>query len=261
MAEVKGYADTSYLDLLANLLQRAKTRTHELMALRPGSRVLDVGCGPGTDTILLAQLVGENGQVFGVDHDAKMIAAANARADKAGVIGWVEHRIADSSKLPFDDNYFDACRAERLFQHLHNPHPTFDEMVRVTKPGGRVVAMDTDYTSESTNSDELELERRYARFLADQSVNNGLAARQLPGWLRRHGLADIVIELYPIYYDNYALGRTAGNMDRIDQLVLQLGAFTKDELTHWHASLERADASGAYLTSANMVLAAGRKPG
>ena len=245
---------------LASLLQSAKTRTYELMRLRPGARVLDVGCGPGTDTIPLAQLVGENGQVIGVDHDAKMIAEANAWADKAGVIGWVEHRIADSSMLPFDDNYFDACRAERLFQHLRDPQPTLDEMERVTKPGGWVVVLDTDYASESTNSDEFELERKYARFLADHSVNNGLAARQLPGWLRRHGLVDIAIELFPIYYDNYALGRTAGNMDRIDQLALQLGAFTTDELTRWYASLERADAAGAYLTSANMVLAAGRKP-
>ena len=54
------------------------------MHLQPGHAVLDVGCGPGTDTIVLAGLVGPTGRVVGVDSDAAMIAGADRRAGQAG---------------------------------------------------------------------------------------------------------------------------------------------------------------------------------
>jgi ubiquinone/menaquinone biosynthesis C-methylase UbiE len=50
----------------------AKRRSFALMRTLPGDRVLDVGCGPGTDPLLLARLVGESGQVVDVDYDQLM---------------------------------------------------------------------------------------------------------------------------------------------------------------------------------------------
>jgi SAM-dependent methyltransferase len=67
-----------------------KQRTYALMRIELGHRVLDVGCGPGTDTIPLARLVGERGQVVGIDHDEAMIAEADQRAEIAGMGAWVE---------------------------------------------------------------------------------------------------------------------------------------------------------------------------
>src|SRR5712692_6847571 len=107
----KGYVDAAYLDLHKVLLDRAKKASYELLRLAPGHRVLDVGCGPATDTISLGRLVGPSGEVVGVDYDAEMIDEANRRAEVAGVGAWVQHRQADAAGLPFASNVFDAARS------------------------------------------------------------------------------------------------------------------------------------------------------
>src|SRR5262245_20254410 len=118
MTQPKGYVDTRYLEEVGAFVTHLKRRTYELMQLGPGQAVLDVGCGPGTDTLALAALVGEQGRVVGVDYDAAMIEEADRRAAAEGIGPRVEHRQVDSSSLPFDDGTFDACRSERVFEHL-----------------------------------------------------------------------------------------------------------------------------------------------
>ncbi len=90
--DYSGYVDSSYLDRHAQLLSAAKRRSYELMSVQAGQRVLDVGCGPGTDTLPLADVVGDSGQVYGVDFDPEMIEEANERAATAGIDGRVQHR-------------------------------------------------------------------------------------------------------------------------------------------------------------------------
>jgi SAM-dependent methyltransferase len=85
MSTPRGYVDQNYLQMLAQLLLPYKLRSHGLMEISPGHEVLDVGCGPGTDTIMLAALTGPTGRVVGVDHDADMIAEADSRAEAPGV--------------------------------------------------------------------------------------------------------------------------------------------------------------------------------
>ena len=132
------------------------------MQLRPGQKVLDVGCGPGTDTVALGQIVGSSGTVSGLDHDAAMVAEADRRARDSGVSAWVKHRLGEASALPWEANEFDASRSERLLEHLLRPEDALVEMVRVTKPGGRVVVLDTDWGSLSTDAEEPDIERRLA---------------------------------------------------------------------------------------------------
>jgi ubiquinone/menaquinone biosynthesis C-methylase UbiE len=144
MIQPKGYVNTDYLEVVGDFLKHLKQRTYTLMNILPGQIVLDVGCGPASDTIQLGRVVGPSGKVYGVDYDQAMIDEADQRADKAGVSGWVKHQRANSGSLPFESNTFDACRSERLFQHLLDPERSLSEMTRVTKPGGWIVMLDTD---------------------------------------------------------------------------------------------------------------------
>lgn len=258
MTQDKGYVDSQYLLQLAALLENAKRASYQRIRVMEGSRVLDVGCGPGTDTIALAKLVGSRGRVVGVDHNAAMIEQANSRAIENGVSGWCEHRVADSASLSFDDGSFDAARAERLFQHLRNPAPTFREMLRVTRAGGYIVVLDTDYTTVSVAVDEHELERRFARVTVEHSVNNGYAAREMPLLFQNHDLNEIDVEVMPFLYTDYALAREWGRFDETEQLALETGAFNQQELEHWHASCERAADNGSFLTQVNLVIVSGR---
>ena len=70
-----GYVDSAYLHATAAHVEGAKHRSYELLRLAPGLRVLELGCGPATDTIALAEIVGPTGRVVGVDHDPEMVRA------------------------------------------------------------------------------------------------------------------------------------------------------------------------------------------
>ena len=73
MTQLKGYVNTEYLKIVGEFAGNLKQRSYTLMQIQPGQTILDVGCGSASDTIQLAQLVGQVGKVFGVDYDQNMI--------------------------------------------------------------------------------------------------------------------------------------------------------------------------------------------
>jgi len=259
MSQRKGYVDPEYLRVIGDQLDHIKQRSYALMQIQSGHKLLDLGCGPGTDTIPLAQLVGVSGQVVGADYDVDMVAEAAQRAEQAGVNTWVSHKRVDAVSLPFETDYFDSCRSERLFQHLFNPTQALTEMIRVTKPDGWVVVADTDWGSLSTDSDETDIERRLARFLAESCLHNGYSGRKLYRLFKQQKLADISFQVFPIVFHNYALARYGTQAEKVEHGALKAGVISSDELHRWQASLEQADSEGTYFCSLNVMLLAGRK--
>jgi ubiquinone/menaquinone biosynthesis C-methylase UbiE len=255
----KGYVDPEFLRVIGNQLNHIKQRSYALMQIQAGHKVLDLGCGPGTDTIPLAPFVGVNGQVVGADYDEAMIVEAVQCAERAGVNTWVRHECVDAMSLPFETDYFDSCRSERLFQHLSNPAQALSEMTRVTKSGGWVVVLDTDWGSLSTNSDETDIERRLARFMAESFLQNGYSGRKLYRLFKQQNLADITFEVFPVATSNYALARQGTQAEKIEQEAFKAGILTAKELQRWQASLQQADSEGIYFSSANLMMLAGRK--
>ena len=229
------------------------------MQIRPGHKVLDVGCGPGTDTILMAQLVSSTGQVMGVDYDNAMVIEAEARSEKTGVSCWVKHECADATSLPFETGYFDSCRSERLFQHLLDPTGALAEMSRVTKTGGWVVVLDTDWGSGGIDTSEVDVERRLNRFYADRMLLNGYAGRQLYRLFKRQGFIDVSYEVFPTVLTNYILARQVWLLDELEREALAEKIITEDELHRFQTSLEQADADGVFFGYGCMTLVSGHK--
>ncbi len=253
-----GYVDVTYLELAAEHARQDKQLSYAAMRVQPGFRVLDVGCGPASDTIALAGLVGERGEVVGVDYDEEMVAEAKRRAAAAGLASQVQHLQADAATLPFMADRFDAARSERLFQHLADPAGALGEMVRVTRPGGWIVVLETDYATISIDSDEIELERRIARATADW-VRSGYAARRLLRLFQQRGLLDVSVEVRPQYFTSYPLVRL-GWLEKVEPFALAKGRLTEEELERWHRSLEEIEQQGAFFATLNHNLLAGRKP-
>jgi ubiquinone/menaquinone biosynthesis C-methylase UbiE len=256
----KGYVDAAYLDTVQRLLADCKRLTYEQMRIQPGLKVLDVGCGPGTDTIALAPAVGPSGQVIGVDHDADMIAEAGKRAQQAGVTAWVTHEQADATALPFAADHFDACRCERLFEHLHDPAKALSEMARVTRPGGRIVALDSDWGSLSIDTREIEAERCHVRFFTEHILNNGYSGRQLYRLFKQQGLVDVSTQMCGVSFTDYAFARQVMLMDRCEREAVASGVMSSQDLERLHACWEQADADGVFFASMSMILVSGRKP-
>jgi ubiquinone/menaquinone biosynthesis C-methylase UbiE len=259
MTQARGYVDPHYLDVAAEGLKQHKQRTYTWMHIQPGHAVLDVGCGPGTDTIALAERVGPTGRVVGVDWDAEMIAEADRRAERVGCSAWCHHQPGDAIALPLETDAFEACRSERLFHHVHNPARVLAEMARVTRPGGWVVVWDTDWGTLSIDTPEVDIERRLVRFKAERVLNNGYAGRQLYGLFKRQQFADIAVEIHPVSFTDYSVLRYASVMDTVELDALEAGLVTEKELHCWQQSLTEAETTGTFYAHVTGVLVAGRK--
>ncbi len=256
-----GYVDSDYLRAAAELLQPFKLRTYERMEIRAGSEVLDVGCGAGADAIPLANIVGVDGFVAGVDHDRQLLRRAEQAARSAGLRARTAHYCAEADRLPFPSARFEAVRSERLFQHLPRPEQVLAELVRVTRPGGRVVVLDTDHGTWSVDTPEKDIERRLTRFKADHFGYNGYAGRQLYRLFHEAGLQDVTCEMISGHFTDYRLARFMFLLDEVEPAAVEAGVITAEELRRWRSSLDEAASRGTFFCSESMVLAAGRKGG
>ena len=258
MSQPKGYVDPHYLQALAGLIKPIKQRSYELMQLQPEQRLLDVGCGPGIDTVVLGQIVGKTGKVIGIDLDATMIAEADMRARQAGVDTFVRHQQGDATSLPFESDWFDACRSERLFMHLLHPDQALQEMIRVTKAGGRLVVADPDWGSVSMDTFELEVERQLARVGAERALNNGYSGRCLFRLFKEHRLTDVSLEIFPLHSTDLALWRYLARQDEVEEKAVADGIYSREDLQHWRTTLQQADRRKVFFASVNMIMISGR---
>jgi ubiquinone/menaquinone biosynthesis C-methylase UbiE len=139
------YSQDANPDFEAQLALRtaAKEGAFFLPYLRPGMRLLDLGCGPGSITLGLAEAVAP-GEVVGVDLQPSQVAQAQALSAARGVKN-VRFEVADVYRLPFPDGSFDAVFAHVVLMHLSEPVRALVEMRRVLRPGGFAGVRDTDW--------------------------------------------------------------------------------------------------------------------
>ena len=109
--------------------------------LSPGERVLDLGSGAGTDSLIAAQMVGDQGHVTGVDMTPEMLAKARASAAEMGAQN-VEFVEAEAEHLPFPDASFDVVISNGVIDLVPDKDAVFSELHRVLVPGGRIQVAD-----------------------------------------------------------------------------------------------------------------------
>jgi arsenite methyltransferase len=109
--------------------------------LNPGERVLDVGSGAGTDSLIAAQMVGDAGRVTGIDMTPAMLAKARAAAAELGASN-VEFVESEAEQLPFEDGSFDVVISNGVIDLIPDKDAVFAELFRVLAPGGRVQIAD-----------------------------------------------------------------------------------------------------------------------
>jgi SAM-dependent methyltransferase len=231
-----------------------KAGSYRLLALAEGDQVLDVGCGTGEDARAIAALV-EGVSVIGIDASEEKI--REARALSLGLPRPVDFRAADAYALPFEDDTFDACRADRVLHHLVDPAKAVAEMARVTRPGGRVVVSDTDYDTLVVEAPDPWLTRRIVGHHADR-MECGRVGRRLPGLLGDAGLEAIAVTPYAAVATEY------------DEEVLKLrdkaeraakaGVIDHADAGRWVESLVEAHEAGRFVCALIVLTVSGRKP-
>jgi SAM-dependent methyltransferase len=123
----------AYLKFMGRYSQPLAEQFLDLVGVRRGGRVLDVGCGPGVLTAPLVSRCGEE-SVSAVDPSPPFVAAVRERFPVVDV------RTATAEALPYDDDTFDAALAQLVVHFLADPVSGLREMGRVTRPGGTVSA-------------------------------------------------------------------------------------------------------------------------
>ena len=113
----------------------------QLGRLAPGERVLDLGSGAGTDSLIAAQMVGDTGRVTGIDMTPKMLARARAAASEMGVEN-AEFVEAEAEQLPFPEASFDVVISNGVIDLIPDKDAVFAEISRVLVPGGRIQIAD-----------------------------------------------------------------------------------------------------------------------
>ncbi len=147
---VFGYTNKELLrlELQAELFENESKRTLELAGIKEGMNCIDIGCGNGYTSILLAKLVGPNGHVTALDISLEAIESAKKNAKKHGIDN-IDFIIGDINNLNLNRDY-DLVYSRFLFTHLEDPKRALTNMIKITKPNGIIVIEDFNHNIRIT---------------------------------------------------------------------------------------------------------------
>lgn len=215
-----------------------------LLGVAPGERVLDVGCGSGAATRTLAKKVAPNGRVTGVDPSGALLKITRELADQAGLGSLIELKEGDCRALPFVDGLFDAAVAATALSHIPDPDRALAEMVRVTRPGGRIGVFDVDGDMTLFAHPDRELTRRIVTSYSDLGWVNGLYVRELPGRLAALGVVNVKAKAFmPLEAGGYYANRA----ERSAEAAATAGVITRAEMEGWIKTLWEQIAAKRFL--------------
>jgi demethylmenaquinone methyltransferase/2-methoxy-6-polyprenyl-1,4-benzoquinol methylase len=192
-------------DQLNNWLSVGQHRIWKQMTVKwsnpqPGDTCLDVCCGSGDLTQLLARRVGATGQVYGVDFSSALLAIANQRAKNQYpplAIAWVEANALD---LPFEDNYFDAATMGYGLRNVTDIPQCLSELYRVLKPGAKAAILDFHRPKQP-------LMRAFQQWYLENAV---VPAAQRLGLTEEYAYISPSLERFPTGREQVSLAQNAG---------------------------------------------------
>jgi len=175
--------------------------------LLPGSFVVDAGCGPGLWTPLLAQSIGPDGRILGVDISTEALVTAQKRSANTPYRQQVQYKRALLENLPLEYNSADLIFSANVSQYLIDPVETFATMGPYLKPEGRLVIKDIDFGTMRFHSIEDGLQMRVfqarerwerERIDHDYAFEDSWVGSKLAGYLRAAGYKDVQEKTYRI---------------------------------------------------------------
>lgn len=176
----------------------------ETLRPRPGNRILDVGCGEGLAEVAIGRLRVSQLELVGVDLVPGKV--RQAWQETAGHNQKVRFAAGDASALPFRTGAFDSAYTVAVLQHVRNPGAAVAELARVTRPRGRVVAVEPDnnarygFSSTPAGRRAFELSGPFFNAVAGLRPDVGLPSLgpNVPAMFAAHGIEPMHVRLFPV---------------------------------------------------------------
>jgi ubiquinone/menaquinone biosynthesis C-methylase UbiE len=229
-------------------------RVIEAVHLQPGEAVLEVGCGSGVVARWLASYTAHANRIIGVDVNRYLLREAKALAGQEGLADILAFQEGDAEALPFPDNHVDVAVALTVLEE-GNADRMLAELVRVTKPGGRVAvivrAFDISWLVNVPLHPELKSKSQIPRgFVAAQ----GCADASLYRRFYKAGLTQVrkLPQFAAFEQPNTPQAQFAHGAI--------LGVLSADETQQWHAGVAQAIAEETYFIAQPFHCAVGTKP-
>ncbi|MBL8908684.1 MAG: methyltransferase domain-containing protein [Rhizobiales bacterium] len=200
--------------------------------IRPGSSLLDVGCGFGLETVRLARIVGQAGRVAGIDKSVDFILQAKQRAAAAGLA--IDYRAGEAQALPYADASFEIVRAERLLIYLKDWQKAVAEMKRVARPGASLAFIEPEFGTTTINLPDRALVRRVMAHEADTAVVVSWLPGQLYYALSDLGLRDVAVSTRVVLFPQ---DLAAVYFADVGRNAKKDGAISEAELSAWLSAI------------------------
>ena len=237
-----------YSEEFQQLLARRSARTHAfylLPHLKPGQKLLDFGCGPGTITMGLAKAV-EPGEIHGIDAEASQIELAQVAAQEGGHANATFH-VGDVTNMPFEDNTFDVAHCHAVLMHVPDTTAVLSEVKRVLKPGGMIASRESIIDScffEPAPNDLANGWDTFARLLAGNGGHPQMG-RELKNLLVEAGFADVRTSASFDFFGSkddilffHGFVRDWFFMPQVIEAATKYGLATQEQFDQWREALE-----------------------
>jgi SAM-dependent methyltransferase len=237
---------------------RLRRRFLRFVPVSTGQRVLEVGCGSGVVVRDLAALVGPRGEVVGVDPSRSMVEAARALARGHALRRRMRWRLASGAALPFADGRFDTALAITVLLHVADPEAVVREMVRVTRPGGRVGVQDQDFGTVAVTHPDRTLTERILWGVASRMYEEPHSGRRMPALLRAVGLEHVRL-LTDVFQDTTLEPFAKAFLERRAENAVHFGIVDAPTAQHWLDGFTELVARGDFVLTFNYYGAVGVK--
>ncbi|MEJ2757431.1 MAG: methyltransferase domain-containing protein [Anaerolineales bacterium] len=230
----------------------------QVLAPTTGEFLLEVGCGTGALTRLIAKRIGSGGRITGVDLSIEFAKFAQSYNPHTNYSGNILLGVAKAEVLPFSPALFDKALAARLLLHVSNPRLVLSEMKRVVHPGGKVVVMDWDFETVAVDHSDRELTRRLLHFRCDHHGGNNWRGRQLWRLMKETGFTHM--ELVPITSiacrEEDSLTQS---LFRAAEVAQEAGVITSTEYTRWVGEIRSNLAEEKFFASIDYFIIIGKR--
>ncbi|UTW64165.1 methyltransferase domain-containing protein [bacterium SCSIO 12741] len=244
--------NATYLEDTEKLLIGLKKASYGFLQNLEAGPILELGCGTGSDALQLAQFLGDQYHMTGVDHDPSLLAHGREAAIQAGIQN-LDFMEGSAENLPFEENHFQGIRAERLIQHLPNPAQVFKEIHRTLKEDGKVVLVETDWSGLTVYNSDLKTERKFVDFLTHKQVNFGLASREIGLLLHNQGFRNIQWVVKPFVIHQLEAANKYIMFDKMLMSATNEGFLTEDERSRYLELCQQLDNKDLFACSMSMV--------